>query len=139
MLSDIRIYTSDSVWRQILGDLGATVLDVPSVADINLDELEISDLLTPIELKSLLLKAADNARIITDVFGKNVALPRLQSQIIVCLYKSGGLTARDLKKALGFAPDVTTHTVDTAIYQLRRTYGHDLIQNNNGVYRIGKL
>ncbi len=139
MLSDIRIYTSDSVWRQILGDLGATVLDVPSVADINFDELEISDLLTPIELKSLLLKAADNVRIITDVFGKNVVLPRLQSQIIVCLYKSGGLTARDLKKALGFAPDVTTHTVDTAIYQLRRTYGHDLIQNNNGVYRIGKL
>ncbi len=139
MLSGIRIYTADSVWRQILGDLGATVLSAPSVADVNFDELGIAGALTPIELKSLILKASDNTHIIADVLGEKVVLPRLQSQIIACLYKSGGMTALDLKQALGYAPDVSTHTVDTAIYQLRRTYGHDLIQNNNGVYTIGKL
>ena len=139
MLSGIRIYTSDSVWRQILGDLGATLLNAPSVTDINFDEIEITDTITPIELKSLLLKAADNTDIIKQVFGKNVQLPRLQAQIVACLYKSGGMGAHDLKQALGYAPDVSTHTVDTAIYQLRRIYGRDLIKNSNGVYNIGKL
>lgn len=139
MLSGIRIYTSDSVWRQILGDLGATLLNAPSVTDINFDEIEIADTVTPVDLKSLILKAADNTDVIKKIFGKNVRLPRLQAQIVVCLYNSGGMSAHALKQALGYAPDVSTHTVDTAIYQLRRIYGRDLIQNINGVYKIGKL
>ena len=36
-------------------------------------------------------------------------------------------------------PNMTTHAVDTAIYQLRKNYGKDFIQNKNGVYIIGKL
>ena len=139
MLSGIRIYTSDIVWRQILGDLGAHVLDTPSVTDINFDDLEISDVLTPMELKTILVNASDNSAILSRIFGKNVVLPYLQGQILVCLYKTGGMTINQLKDALGYAPDASTHTVDTAIYQLRRMYGREFIINNNGAYSIGKL
>ena len=139
MLSGIRIYTSDIVWRQILGDLGACVLDAPSVTDINFDELEISDILSPVELKSLLLNACDTSTTISKIFGKNVILPRVQANILDCLYKTGGMTIAQIKDALGYAPDASTHTVETAVYQLRRTYGREFIQNNNGVYSIGKL
>lgn len=139
MLSGIRIYTSDIVWRQILVDLGACVLDAPSVLDINFDDLEISDVLSPVALKSLLLNASDNSAFISKIFGKNVMLPRVQANILSCLYKTGGLTISQLKDALGYAPDASTHAVETAIYQLRRTYGREFIQNNNGVYSIGKL
>ncbi len=139
MLSGIRIYTSDIVWRQILGDLGVCVLDAPSVMDINFDDLEISDVLSPMELKFLLLNACDNSATISKIVGKNVVLPKLQGQILVCLYKTGGMTIAQLKDALGYAPDASTHAVETAIYQLRRTYGREFILNNNGVYSIGKL
>lgn len=139
MLSGIRIYTSDIVWRQILGDLGACVLDAPSVTDINFDELEISDILSPVELKAVLVSAADNGVILSKIFGKRVVLPHVQGQILSYLYKSGGMTAAQLKDVLGYVPDASTHAVDTAIYQLRRTYGREFIQNNNGVYSIGKL
>lgn len=139
MLSGIRIYTSDIIWRQILADLGACVLDSPSVTDINLDNIEISDALSVLELKSLLLDLSDNSTILTQIFGKNVVLPRIQAKILVCLYKTGGMTAVQLKDALGYASDASTHTVDTAIYQLRRIYGREFIQNNNGVYSLGKL
>ena len=74
-----------------------------------------------------------------EIFGMSVSLPRIQAQIIVLLHKSGGMTGNELRDALGYAPDTTTHTVDTAIYQLRRTYGRGFIINTNGVYRIGKL
>ena len=128
MLSGIRIYTSDIVWRQILGDLGACVLDAPSVMDINFDDLEISDVLSPMALKSLLLNASDNSAFISKIFGKNVILPRVQANILSCLYKTGGLTISQLKDALGYAPDASTHAVETAIYQLRRIYGREFIQ-----------
>ena len=139
MLSGIRIYTSDIVWRQILGDLGATVLDTPSLMDINFDSVETSGVLNALELKALLLNAADNNDILSKIFGKHTLLPHLQTQILVCLYKTGGMTALQLKDALGYAPNASTHAVDTAIYQLRRMYGREFIQNNNGVYCIGEL
>ena len=139
MLSGIRIYASDTVWRQILGDFGATVLDAPTATDINFDDFNITDVISLMELKSLILNAADLSADLIKIFGKNVTLPQLQARIVVWLYKSGGMTALELKNALGYAPDASTHTVDTAIYQLRRMYGRDFIQNNNGVYSIGKL
>lgn len=139
MLKGVRIYTSDTIWRQILTDFGATVLDAPTTTDINFDNLNISSPLTPMELKSAILNANDNASVLREIFGADVSLPRLQAQIIVSLYKSGGMTGNELKDALGYAPDVATHTIDTAIYQLRRTYGRGFIVNTNGVYRIGKL
>ena len=139
MLSGIRIYASDCVWRQILADFGATVLDAPNSTDINFDDFGDVGILSPLELKSLIVGASDNGHILRDVFGRDVSLPRVQGQIVVLLYKSGGMTVTELKHALGYSPDVTTHTVDTAIYQLRRTYGRAFIKNTNGVYRLGQL
>ena len=139
MLNGVRIYASDTIWRQILTDFGATVLDAPNSTDINFDNLNVSDTLSPLELKSVILNANDNAVILRTVFGADVFLPHLQAQIIVALHKSGGMTGNELKNALGYAPDVATHSIDTAIYQLRRTYGRGFIINTNGVYKIGKL
>lgn len=139
MFTGMRIYTSDKTWRQILSELNATVLDVPNSTDINFDELQIPHNVGLLELKSILLHASDDGDILCHIFGKNVSLPQLQSQIVVLLYKSGGMTTNQLKSALGYAPDVATHTVDMAIYQLRRTYGHEFIINTDGVYKIGKL
>ena len=139
MLSGMRIYTSDDIWRQILGDLGAFVADVPENADVDLDDIKISGVLSPLQLKKILLDASDDSDFIKKIFNKDVKLTRLQAKIGVCLYKSGGMTAAQLKNALGYAPDTTTHTVDTAVYQLRRLYGREFIENNKGVYTIGKL
>lgn len=139
MLNGVRIYASDTIWRQILTDFGATVLDAPNSTAINFDDLNVSGPLTPLELKSLILNANDDAAVLRAVFGADMFLPRIQAQIIVALHKSGGMTGNELKNALGYAPDVATHTIDTAIYQLRRTYGRGFIINTNGVYRIGKL
>ena len=139
MLKGVRIYTSDIVWRQILGDFGATVLDAPNATDINFDNLNVCTPLNSMELKSIILSANDDSVILQKIFGTDVLLPMLQTQIIVTLYKSGGMTGNELRRALGYAPDATTHAVDTAIYQLRRTYGRGIIVNTNGVYRIGKL
>ncbi len=139
MLTGIRIYSADTVWRQILADFGATVLDAPNAAYINFDDLDVSSILAPLELKTIILNATDGAHILHQVFGGATHLPRIQSQIVVWLYKTGGMTGMELKNALGYAPDVTTHAVDTAIYQLRKTYGREFIKNTNGVYSLGKL
>ena len=139
MLSGIRLYTSDPVWQQILTDLNATVLSAPNAAYLNFDELELSNPISPIELKSAILNATDSRHILHQIFGSDVTMPRLQSQIVVWLYKTGGMTANELKNALGYAPDVATHTVDTAIYQLRKLYGRGFIKNTNGVYSLGQL
>ena len=139
MLKGIRVYSADAVWRNILRDLGATVLDAPTSGDIVLDSLNISMPVSMLELKAALLDAADNSKIIRNLFGTNVRMSALHARIIVQLYKSGGMSAGELKTALGYSADAATHTVDTAIYQLRKLYGHDFIVNENGVYRIGKL
>ena len=133
------MFSADNVWRGILRDLGATVLDAPTNTDINLDSLNISMPVSPLELKAALIDASDDSRIIRDLFGKGVKLSNLHTRIIVQLYKSGGMNAVELRSALGYSADATTHTVDTALYQLRKMYGHDFIVNENGVYRIGKL
>lgn len=139
MLSGMRIYTSDNYWRQILGDLGATVTDAPGHTDINFDKLDIAVPVAAPELKVLLLGTTDNDDIIHKLLGVDAKLTRLQKMIIASLYKSGGMTAMELKCALGYAPDAVTHTVDTAIYQLRKIYGRRFIKNDGGVYKIGEL
>lgn len=139
MLNGIRIYSADTVWRRILSDLNATVLDSPDVTAVDFDALNIPPRATAMELKAAILAAMDNSNIIRNVFGRDVALPRLQRQIVVLLTQTGGMTAAQLKVALGYSPNAATHTVDTAIYQLRRTFGRELIQNNNGVYKIGRI
>lgn len=139
MLSGMRIYTSDNVWRQILCDLGADVTDAATSTDINLDDLDVPKGVSSMQLKKILLDASDDRHIIKKIFSRYVKITRLQAIIVISLYKSGGMTADQLKIAAGYAPDTTTHTVDTAIYQLRRAYGRQFIENNNGVYKLGQL
>lgn len=139
MFTGIQIFSSDPIWRQIFSDLNATVHEKPSISVINFDDLSVPPSVGLLELKSLILDAADIGRVLYEIFGKNVSLPQIQSQLLVLLYKSGGMTANQLKHALGYAPEAATHTVDTAIYQLRKTYGHNFIRNTKGVYSIGEL
>lgn len=140
MLDGIRIYSSDEIWRQILSELGATVSAAPDKTYLDFDSLGITMPATPIMLKTVIQNAIDgNIQLLHDIFGRNIQLPYIQAQIVILLYKSGGMSANDLRNALGYSPNATTHAVDTAIYQLRKTFGRDFIINVNGVYKIGQL
>ena len=110
-----------------------------NVADVVFDDIAINEPVSIDDLKKLIFDYLDNQDIIIDVFGQYVILPNLQRKIIVSLYKQPNISMRELKENLGFLPDVTTHTVENAIYQLRKIYGHGFIQNDNGKYRIGHL
>lgn len=137
MLTGIRIFTSDIVWRGILTDLNATVLDAVTPTDLNLDDMDIRLPASPLELKAILLGAGDDSRILNKIFGRSVSLPYIQGRVVVALYKSGGMTSGELKSALGYAINTSTHVVDTAIYQLRRLFGREFIINLDGVYKLG--
>ena len=63
MLKGVRIYTSDVLWRQILSDFGASILDAPNSSDINFDALDVPPNVSPMELKALILAAVDNSGI----------------------------------------------------------------------------
>ena len=139
MLSGIRIFTSDTVWRSVLADFNATLVDDAFGADVDFDSLDVALPASPLELKTAIINAMDNSKILTKILGKNAVVSPIQAQIIARLYKSGGLTADELKVALGYAPDAATHTVNTAIYELRKKYGHDFIKNNNGKFSIGGI
>ena len=139
MLSGIRVFSSDSVWQQILADFNATVVQDKMFADVNVDDLQLDLPISPAKLKSCIMDAADYADVLESVFGHQVSLSRLQSQIVVRLFQSGGMTADELKVALGYAENANTHTVDTAIYSLRKIFGHEFIKNDRGVYKIGRI
>ena len=140
MLNGIRIYSSNPVWRHILSELGATVTDVQNILDVNFDEIAPNSAISVTELKSLILNSADNTKILQSVFGKNIPqLSDIQENIVVSLARGGGMTGTELKNALGYLPDVATHTIDTAIYTLRKLYGHDFIKLENGVYKLGSV
>ncbi|MDR2413084.1 MAG: helix-turn-helix domain-containing protein [Rickettsiales bacterium] len=140
MMHGVRIYTADKVWRGILADLGARVLDDANTADINIDLLDIPARIYPIELKAVILDSIESSRqkILNQIFKKPVALSGLQMRIIVLLFQTGGVSSGDLKSILGYSPDIATHTIDTAIYQLRKTFGRDFIKNKDGKYFIGR-
>lgn len=139
MLNGFRIFTADNVWRQILADLNADVVDNPKIADVDFDALDITLPTHPANLRVILMDAMDNSHIISRILGANARLSRLPGQIVAILYKTGGMSAADLKAALGYAPDANTHTVDTAICGLRKTYGRDFIKNDGGVYKLGRI
>ncbi|MBQ8367494.1 MAG: hypothetical protein IJX43_00320, partial [Alphaproteobacteria bacterium] len=83
MLTGVRIYCSDPIWRQILTDLNATVLNAPSTTDLNFDDINIAETLSPMDLQVAILNAADSGHRLRQVFGTDVSLPRIQSQIVV--------------------------------------------------------
>ncbi len=139
MTENIKIYTSDEYWQHIFTDLGAVVVATPNVADIDFDDDIVSAPISINDLKSTIFNRLDNQDIIKNIFGKYVILPILQHKIIITLYKNPDISIHRLKELLGFLPDVATHTVENAIYQLRKNYGHDFIQNAKGKYKIGHL
>ena len=139
MLSGFKIFSSDPVWQQIVTELGAAVTTDSVLCDVNLDTLNLKTPVSPSLLKSSIIAATDNTAIIDSVFGEHVSLSHIQSQIVTLLYKTGGMSADDLKVALGYAPDATTHSVETAIYELRKLYGHDFIKNINGIFKLGRI
>lgn len=139
MLENIKIYTSDIYWHQILSDLGASVVDSANIADMSFDDIKIDTPISVMDLTNVILKAADNSDIIRCVFGKDVKLSHLQHRLIVMLYKNQNITMRDIKNVLGMSPDIATHAVETAIYELRKKYGYGIIENINGKYKIGHV
>jgi len=139
MLDNIKIYTSDKYWNHILTDLGANLVDAPDVADVVFDDININAPVSVDDLQSIILSHFNNNDIIVDVFGHSVVLSELQRKIVVALYKNPNIQMRELKLAVGVMPDVATHSVENAIYQLRKTFGHDFILNENGGYKIGRI
>ncbi len=139
MLSNIKVYTTDKYWTHIFTDLGAIISDTPKDADVVFDNLNLDAPISLTDLKRVILDKIENRDIIQRVFGRDVVLPNLQHRLVVCLDKNPNITMRDLKKMLGILPDVSTHAVENAVYQLRKVYGRDFIQNINGKYKIGNL
>lgn len=139
MLTGIKFFTTDPYWRAIALDFNATPADDANLADVDLDTLELNQPISPLELKSKIITAMDDTKVLSSVFGRPVSLSPIQRQIVVRLKKSGGMNADELKLALGYARDTTTHTVDTAIYGLRKLFGHDFIKNENGIFKIGGI
>ena len=138
-MESIKIYATDGCWRHIFTDLGATVVDTPNIADVIFDDIYTDLPISITQLKSIIFNSLDNHDIIEKVFGKYVLLSALQHKIVIALYKKPNISISELKEMLGFLPDVTTHTVENAIYQLRKTYGHDFITNAKGKYKIGHV
>ena len=139
MLSGTKIFSSDPVWQHILAEFGATVVPDSVLCDVNLDALNLKTPISPAQLKSAIVAEIDGDTIIDSIFGRHVTLSPIQTKIVTLLYKSGGMSAGDIKIALGYAPDATTHSVETAIYGLRKLYGHDFIKNTNGIFALGRV
>ena len=139
MLDNIKIYTSDKYWHSIFADLGANLVESPDCADVIFDDIKINAPISVDDLQSLILNQFNKNDIIISIFGRDMVLPELQRKIVVALYKNPNIQMRELKLAVGVMPDIATHSVENAIYQLRKTFGHDFILNENGGYRIGRI
>ena len=139
MLDNIKIYSSDRYWQHIFADLGAIVVDNQNTADVVFDDVATNAPVYVDDLKKIIFECLDYHDVIIAVFGHYIILPQLQRKIVVLLYKNPDMNMAELKDALGVLPDVATHAVENAIYQLRKKYGHDFILNENGKYKIGHL
>lgn len=120
-------------------EMGATIVDSAALADVNLDAMNMARPITVADLKVAIIRAAENEHIIHTILGADATLSRGLARLVVLLYKTGGMRADELKAALGYSRDATTHAIEAAVYQLRKLYGHDFIQNDKGVYKLGKL
>ena len=139
MLDNIKIYASDKYWNRILTDLGACLVDNADSADVIFDDIDIIAPVSVDDLQDFILAQFNNTEIINNVFGQDIVLPELQRIIVVVLYKNPGIQMRELKLAVGLSSDIATHSVENAIYQLRKTFGRDFILNENGGYKIGRI
>ena len=62
MLSGIRIFTSDEIWRSVLADFNATLVDGAFSADVDFDSLNIATPISPLNLKTIIINATDNIK-----------------------------------------------------------------------------
>lgn len=139
MAENIKVYATDEYWQHIFADLGVSVVDSPKTADVLFDDTNEALPISVTKLKAIIFNSVDNHDIICDIFGKYIVLPTLQHKVIVALYKNPNISINELKEIIGVLPNITTHTVENAIYQLRKTYGHDFILNVGGKYKIGRV
>lgn len=132
------LYTKDSVWRKILDDLG---LGYDADMNLDFDKMIPNRAISVVELKSIILQNIENqnAAIMNKVFGHAGPVSHAGEKIITALYHAGaaGLSAGELCKSLGYAPDSNTHAVESCVYQLRKQFGRNIIKNENGKYKIG--
>ena len=140
MPNTVQFWTDDKIWAGILTDMGYAVADATHGADFIW--MPPSGPLTPMELRGEVLGQIDAARIadMRAIFGERAnTVGGVQEKIALMLYRRGGLTIRQINEFLGYSAETKTHTADTAIYQLRRTFGNQFIMCNNGIYSLGKL
>ena len=78
MLSGFRVFTSDQCWREILADLGATLVDNAATADADIDSIKLNLPVSPVELKSAIIGASDKTAILNKLFGRRVDLSPTQ-------------------------------------------------------------
>lgn len=138
-MQTIKIYTCDTYWQHILTDLGHIITPNSNESDINFDDLQIHTPVSILELQKIILDKSNHTDIIKEILHTDVNLPQLQHNIIVSLYKNDSLSIQELKKALGINENITTHIVENAIYKLRKEYGHNIIINKNGKYKLGRI
>ena len=139
MLNNITVFTSDKYWNLIFADLGAIVTESSNVADVVFDDIDINAPISVAELKNIIFNRFNNTDVIQRVLGADVVLSDLQRRLVGLLYKNPGMTMAEMRAALGVSPDVTSHVVENAVYQLRKKYGRELIVNENGKYKIGRV
>jgi len=139
MFDNISVFTSDIYWKRIFVDLGMCLVDDVIMADVDFDSLQIKHPISLSELQQIVLDEANHDKMMIDIFHKHVLVSKLQKKILNALYKYGDLDIVSLKQYVGIDSSIMSHTVETAIYQLRKIYGHDLIYNHEGKYRLGHV
>lgn len=139
MLGDMTFWTEDKVWRGILSDLGAT-FGGAETADLIFVPEKYSGKLSPSELKSRMTADIDEsrARAVRAACGRDAAVSPAQAKIVALLHRAGGngMSVDALRAAHGYSSGTTTHALDTAVYNLRKTFGADFIRTENGKYFI---
>ncbi|MBI2235678.1 MAG: response regulator transcription factor [Magnetospirillum sp.] len=79
-------------------------------------------------------------RCLCDGAGTQTRLTDKEAAILERLHGAGGAVTREtlLTEVWGYSAAVTTHTVETHIYRLRRKLGDDLLVTEPGGYRLAK-
>ena len=69
---------------------------------------------------------------------KKIRLTEKETNILLFLQRTGGTVPREtlLHEVWGYNPAVTTHTLETHIYRLRRKIGPEILVTEEGGYRL---
>ncbi|MCL1902537.1 MAG: hypothetical protein FWG18_02840 [Alphaproteobacteria bacterium] len=148
--NEIRFFSDCPVWHGIMTDLGAVPVPKAS-ADVEIKQGKAP--LAPMELKAKILADIDarEKKVLDSVFGHDAnsgprgrgtqavgGLAPAQKKIVIMLQRAGaaGLGSEELRTAFGYAHTTTTHTIETAVSNLRARFGSDFIKFENGRYIV---